>query len=1145
MEGNTMNLLIVLSLMSSFNITVEIPNSEKVAEKSNGIAIFSSDMAMPWRAGDPLLPVYPIVVAAPMGQRVVGVEVVDADYEKFLSNKYVVPTPNPVPTIPPEIKSMNLDETPVEGEVYRHNGFYPTEWVELTSTGHLFGWPVAGLVVNPFRYNPVTGELERLKHLEIQLETKMDSTIYPRGYSRLSAFYLEKFLRSIVINPEIIHIPVNDNASFDYLIITPEDYLLWADSIAFLHRVRGFKAEVRTMEWVESNYSGRDRAEKLRNYLKAAADSGLLFVAIAGDEGPMPSRVAYAMTSAHGVVGEDSIRADLYFSDLDGTWDADNDNTFGEVEDMVDMYPDVFVGRIPAATAYGLKLYYRKLKRYFALDSTDYLGRVVLNGMILWDEPFSPGGVAKEIVDSAAVPDSLDVRKLYEYRHTSSYDTAVAEFRRGEAIYNHNGHGWYYAMWVAHAQRIHRGELDRLGNPHNYGILYTTGCWVGAFDKYSFGEVFTILENTPGIGFIGNSRYGWGSPGNPGFGYSDIFDTEFFKKLYLDSLDIASITLAASKIRFIPLAQWRNVYRWHEYEINLLGDPLLIIHRGRPQRPAVTTSRYLIPGTDFNIRVTYPTGEPVGNAIASLTHDGVIVARELTSSNGIATIHLPDTIPFDSLDLLVHGESIVPTHIRLAVMDTSQSPLITVTNVYVSAEDGRIPEPGDDIILVVDIKNMGNSTAPHASVLLSVDPVVTVYEHSFDFNDIHPGDQRRSIFHGTVSDTISLLHHALGDVIVAVGADTFAYPFAFDIGRPDIHIVSHAVFAGTDSIVDSHEDVRLSLLLKNEGIAPISNGRFELHPEKGAPIVPISMSVDSVSILTDDTIELRFEFSTLDMSHNAEIGFLLTGRDELNHYIELPFSISVGQSYNFEDFEGEVDGWIFRGHWSITDEDAHSGSKSAYCGITGQGYLPNWDDTLISPYFDIPPSPQLSFWLKFETANYGVDGVYVYVQQDTSSYLLDFIGSGGALDSTLAIDVGWAEYSYDLSFLDPDRPARVLFVFRSDSDDELGHGFYVDDVKIGGSMVNDRNAIIGTFSASPNPFSDRTSLTFDLKRQGDVTLEVFDMSGRLVKTIDLGLMDRGRHSCELQLSGLPQGTFIVRVKNDGVPAGHVIISHIR
>jgi hypothetical protein len=48
--------------------------------------------------------------------------------------------------------------------------------------------------------------------------------------------------------------------------------------------------------------------------------------------------------------------------------------------------------------------------------------------------------------------------------------------------------------------------------------------------------------------------------------------------------------------------------------------------------------------------------------------------------------------------------------------------------------------------------------------------------------------------------------------------------------------------------------------------------------------------------------------------------------------------------------------------------------------------------------------------------------------------------------------------------------------------------------------------------AYPNPFSLRTEVTFDLERTGSVRLEVVDVQGRLVRVLEAGVRDAGRHA---------------------------------
>ncbi|GAH98023.1 unnamed protein product, partial [marine sediment metagenome] len=62
---------------------------------------------------------------------------------------------------------------------------------------------------------------------------------------------------------------------------------------------------------------------------------------------------------------------DLYFSDLDGNWNFDGDEKFGEVEDSLDLYPDVFVGRLPTNHNYEVCDYVDKINSYLHPVNTD------------------------------------------------------------------------------------------------------------------------------------------------------------------------------------------------------------------------------------------------------------------------------------------------------------------------------------------------------------------------------------------------------------------------------------------------------------------------------------------------------------------------------------------------------------------------------------------------------------------------------------------------------------------------------------------------------------------------------------------------------------------------------------------------------
>ncbi|RKY98567.1 MAG: hypothetical protein DRQ10_07290, partial [Candidatus Hydrothermota bacterium] len=721
--------LVLLILINSVMVSVDLPDWH-LQRTSSGVSFPMMDGAViSDSAGAPMLPVIPMNVALNPYERARDVRVIDVEFEKIGQKMEVPPIPNPVPLIPPEIKEIKPLPTYRDSAIYNSKSWYPESYIELTGSGHLFGWPIASVVLRPFRYNPSTGELLALRHIEFEIETE-PSKGEVRPFSPRVATHVKAAIRSLVVNPEIVNIPLTFNG-FDYLIITNEYLADTFEAYARWKRMQGYRTEVRTIEWVESHYDGIDAAEKLRNYLKTLADSGVLYVLIGGDEGVLPVRIAYAMTCNYLYPNEDSIRADLYFADIDGTWDADGDGVFGEVEDSVDMYPDFAVGRLPVHYLRKTGYYLRKLKSYESFENRSYQNRDLLLGLILWDDPYTPSGLAKELVDSLYIPDSLVRIKLYESWGTAGIDTTIHELNQGPYLINHNGHGWYYALWVTHDHALTRADMSSLVNFGKYGIFFSTGCWVAAFDYNSIAESYVLAEHG-GIAFIGNSRYGWGSPGNPGFGYSDIFDNAFCDVFYDSEVPTLGLVLAVSKARFVPLSQWRNVYRWHEYQINLLGDPSLPVMRGRPKREPLRVEypEAIFRGDTVSVIVLDEDGLPVQDALVALSSvDGRLIEAKRTGINGTVSMVFDERLTNDMGILWVEAQGFVPfiDTISIAGASTGDFYLEQPILEYPNRPEGVV-FPYDSLLVGVPYRSGETPLRTHIwvaypdSVVESVDP---------------------------------------------------------------------------------------------------------------------------------------------------------------------------------------------------------------------------------------------------------------------------------------------------------------------------------------------------------------------------------------------------------------------------------------
>ncbi len=110
----------------------------------------------------------------------------------------------------------------------------------------------------------------------------------------------------------------------------------------------------------------------------------------------------------------------------------------------------------------------------------------------------------------------------------------------------------------------------------------------------------------------------------------------------------------------------------------------------------------------------------------------------------------------------------------------------------------------------------------------------------------------------------------------------------------------------------------------------------------------------------------------------------------------------------------------------------------------------------------------------------------------------------------------WQEVVFDIG----DTSGEVVFRFRFGSDGAATEeGWYIDDVEIMGlvdlSAAPDRtieSARLQLSPCQPNPFRAQGRISFVLPAQGEADLQIFDLSGRLVRTLISGQLAAGGHN---------------------------------
>ncbi|MBK6765423.1 MAG: T9SS type A sorting domain-containing protein [bacterium] len=75
----------------------------------------------------------------------------------------------------------------------------------------------------------------------------------------------------------------------------------------------------------------------------------------------------------------------------------------------------------------------------------------------------------------------------------------------------------------------------------------------------------------------------------------------------------------------------------------------------------------------------------------------------------------------------------------------------------------------------------------------------------------------------------------------------------------------------------------------------------------------------------------------------------------------------------------------------------------------------------------------------------------------------------------------------------------------------------------------------------PNPFNPTTQIPFELKEGGDVTIKVFDLTGREVATLVNGYQAAGSHTVAFDGSGLGSGTYLYKLVANGTQLSRTMI----
>jgi hypothetical protein len=682
--------------------------------------------------GKPSLPEVAVTLAIPATARVTGVTVAPLAATE-LGAYNVVPAQPAYP-----LSKSAAAWVPPDARVYSSNAPFPANTLLGYHSGSAAGFKVVSVRVSPFSLKPRSGLLS----LSTKLQVKVDYVEGMAGTQTMTPSQCERALaglRSLVSNPDDLKRFSPTSAlpglpEISYLIITSDALASEFTPLAEYRTSRGLRAEIRAEEWIARNYEGRDLQEKTRNLIiDYYQHRGLSYVLLAGDVRQVPCR--RLRITMNGETGD--IPSDLYFGDLDYSWDSNENDLFGEMDDSVDLYADVIVGRASVDDARLVQNFIAKVRTYEGNPATDYIKRALFPSGWLW---YDIGYHGRFVNDSIA---NLTPAGWTDVKMENPPDAAVVQdsFDNGFAIFDPAGHGNAAGVYDQNGTPIYlSGNATQQHNYRRYTIMTSLACDPGDFEAEDCcAEAALNCDSAGCIGVIMNSRYGWGTP--PSMGPSEKLCVRFYDHLFNSQEYVIGEAHNRSREEYSGAAQHDALWRWCLIEFNLLGDPAIDIWTETPGQLTVATADTISTGQQ-NLAVTVtPT---FAGALVCALKDNEVFATGRTDGSGHVTLAIhPATA--GELRLIATSHNKLAGTRTVVVRNGSPEPYVAYRRCLIDDADQANPnnilEPGEAANLVLTVVNVGAGPADDANVVLEVTGGKgSVLDSTAGFGSIAAGD---------------------------------------------------------------------------------------------------------------------------------------------------------------------------------------------------------------------------------------------------------------------------------------------------------------------------------------------------------------------------------------------------------------------
>lgn len=397
---------------------------------------------------------------------------------------------------------------------------------------------------------------------------------------------------------------------------------------------------------------GRDEQEKIKYFIKDTIENwNTQNILLVGGASQLPARTTHVFMESDPVYGDELFVTDLYYADIYNStggfscWDTNNNNLFGEYDwngqfDEVDLYPNVYVSRIPATSSSDVSAVVNKIINYE--NNQAYLQDWFTNFVLVGGDTF--------VGDSNEVPEgeysnekALEImngfigNKIWATNDKLSgvLPTGVTNIQTainaGAGFVDMSGHG-NTNIWATHPVGnsniwiptpfppggFRLTHISQLNNGNKLPIVTVEACSTAKFqtDPNCFNWAFLSKSNGGAIAIYGATAIGYGYLGtHVTSGLIGKMGLDTYRSYRIDGATTLGEMWTGAITRYIKpnmnAADYKTVEAWIVF-----GDPSLQIGTdslppAKPQTPVGPATFRVGVEQTFTTQTTHPTSNQV------------------------------------------------------------------------------------------------------------------------------------------------------------------------------------------------------------------------------------------------------------------------------------------------------------------------------------------------------------------------------------------------------------------------------------------------------------------------------------------------------------------------------------------------------